>query len=57
MISPMFPQMKEFFAKYPDAGAGARAREQALETVENNIKWLNTYKPALEIWLKEHGFM
>ena len=49
--------MKEFFAKYPDAGAGARAREQALETVQNNIKWLSTNKPDLEHWLKENGFI
>ena len=48
--------MKDFFAKYPDAGAGARAREQALETVQN-IKWLNTNTPELETWLKENGFM
>ncbi len=49
--------MKEFFAKYPDAGAGARAREQALETVQNNIKWLNNNKKDLENWLKLNGFM
>ncbi len=49
--------MKDFFAKYPNAGAGARGREQALETVENNIKWLKVNKPALESWLKANGFM
>lgn len=49
--------MNSFFAKYPDAGAGARAREQALETVQNNIKWLNVNKPDLESWLVENGFM
>lgn len=49
--------MKAFFAKYPDAGAGARAREQAIETVENNIKWLKTNKPDLEKWLKANGFL
>lgn len=50
-------QMKEFFAKYPDAGAGARAREQSIETVQNNIQWLKINKPDLENWLKENGFM
>ncbi|XP_057378962.1 glutamyl aminopeptidase-like [Daphnia carinata] len=50
-------EMKEFFAKYPDAGAGARAREQSLETVKNNIQWLKVNKPDLENWLKENGFM
>lgn len=49
--------MNSFFAKYPDAGAGERAREQALETVQNNIKWLNVNKPDLESWLVENGYM
>lgn len=49
--------MREFFAKYPDAGAGARAREQALETVQNNIKWLSKNTGEIEQWLKQHGFM
>jgi glutamyl aminopeptidase len=53
----MLLQMKEFFAKYPDAGAGARAREQSIETVQNNIQWLKMNKPDLENWLKENGFM
>lgn len=49
--------MKEFFAKYPDAGAGARAREQALETVQNNINWLKNNKADLQTWLVQNGFM
>ena len=32
-------QVKEFFAKYPEAGAGSNPRKQALETITNNIKW------------------
>lgn len=32
-------EMEDFFAKYPDAGAGANARIQALENIRNNIKW------------------
>ncbi|XP_049821502.1 aminopeptidase A isoform X3 [Aethina tumida] len=44
-------EMKEFFAKYPDAGAGATARVQALETVSNNIKWVNRYKAVVEDWI------
>lgn len=43
--------MKQFFAKYPDAGAGATARVQALETVSNNIKWVNRYKAVVEDWI------
>ena len=33
-------EMRAFFEKYPEAGAGARARKQALENVGNNIDWL-----------------
>jgi glutamyl aminopeptidase len=33
-------EMRDFFARYPDAGAGVNARIQALENIENNIKWL-----------------
>ena len=49
--------MIEFFAKYPDAGAGAREREQALETVTKNINWLKNNKRDLENWLDANGFM
>ncbi|XP_064214193.1 aminopeptidase A isoform X3 [Tribolium castaneum] len=44
-------EMKSFFAKYPEAGAGAAARQQALETVANNIKWLEKYKTVVENWI------
>lgn len=45
--------MQFFFAKYPEAGAGAAARQQALETVANNIKWLEKYKTVIEDWIKK----
>lgn len=44
-------EMKDFFEKHPEAGAGAAARKQALETVENNIKWLQTHRKEVEEWL------
>lgn len=47
-------EIKSFFEKYPEAGAGANARKQALEAVENNIKWLNTNQPAIGDWLTEN---
>jgi len=50
-------EMKAFFAQNPEAGAGARAREQALETVQNNISWLATNKETIETWLKNNGYM
>ena len=44
-------QMQHFFAKNPDAGAGAAARVQALETVTNNVKWLSKYQSVVEQWI------
>ncbi|KZC09844.1 Glutamyl aminopeptidase [Dufourea novaeangliae] len=44
-------EIKEFFARYPDAGAGAMNRAKALETVSNNIKWLAKNKEKLASWL------
>ncbi|XP_077156720.1 glutamyl aminopeptidase [Paroedura picta] len=48
-------QMKYFFAKYPEAGAGAAPRDQALETVESNIEWLNNHKEEIAAWLTSQG--
>ncbi|GAB1864921.1 Aminopeptidase [Camponotus japonicus] len=45
-------EMKAFFAKYPDAGAGANNRAKALETVSWNIKWLSEAPPKIDEWLK-----
>ncbi|XP_053981166.1 glutamyl aminopeptidase-like [Hylaeus volcanicus] len=47
-------EMQAFFAKYPDAGAGAMNRAKALETVSNNIKWLAKNSGKLESWLNTH---
>lgn len=44
--------MKEFFAKYPEAGAGKIARQRALERVESNIKWRNKHVTEVTDWLK-----
>lgn len=42
--------MTDFFAQYPEAGAGTQAREQALENVEVNIKWIAKHQSELETW-------
>lgn len=47
-------EIKSFFAKYPDAGAGAMNRAKALETISNNIKWLAKNSGQLESWLNVH---
>lgn len=44
-------EMEEFFKKYPNAGAGQNARIQALEAVQNNIKWLERNKESIGTWL------
>ncbi|XP_015590291.1 glutamyl aminopeptidase isoform X2 [Cephus cinctus] len=48
-------EMKAFFQKYSEAGAGVGARAQALETVSNNIKWLNKNTAKLESWLADQS--
>lgn len=46
-------EIKRFFEEYPDAGAGANARIQALEAVENNIKWLERNQKPINDWLNQ----
>lgn len=43
-------QMQSFFAKYPNAGAGAKPREQVLETVKNNIEWVKLNRKSISEW-------
>ncbi|KAH8335428.1 hypothetical protein KR074_001621 [Drosophila pseudoananassae] len=44
-------EMEQFFAKYPEAGAGTAARVRALETVKNNIVWLAENLEGVDAWL------
>lgn len=44
-------EVESFFAKYPDAGAGARGRMQALETIRGNIAWMKNYQQPISKWL------
>lgn len=46
-------EMKRFFEDFPNAGAGANARVQALEAVENNIKWLERNQEPIKDWLNQ----
>ncbi|XP_023935402.2 glutamyl aminopeptidase isoform X2 [Bicyclus anynana] len=46
-------EMEQFFAQYPEAGAGESARTRALETVRNNIKWSATHLNDVSTWLQE----
>ncbi|XP_024870969.1 glutamyl aminopeptidase-like [Temnothorax curvispinosus] len=47
-------EIKAFFAKYPEAGAGAEGRVKTLETVSKNIKWLARNTEKLKNWLAEN---
>ncbi|CAH2300766.1 glutamyl aminopeptidase [Pelobates cultripes] len=47
-------QMENFFARYPNAGAGETPRKQALETVNNNIAWIEMNKDGIKSWLDAH---
>ncbi|SPP87880.1 glutamyl aminopeptidase isoform X2 [Drosophila guanche] len=48
-------EMQHFFEKYPEAGAGTAARQQALETVKANIKWLSLNKQQVGEWLANYA--
>jgi len=43
--------MDAIFAKYPNAGAGRRARETARENVESNILWKEKNTQIIHNWL------
>lgn len=45
-------EVKAFFAKYPEAGAGASARKEALQIIENNIEWLKNNQKKVGEWLE-----
>ena len=50
-VGHLLYQMEAFFAQYPEAGAGEQYRQQALETVQTNIKWVADNSPQIRDWL------
>ena len=48
-------EMKSFFKKYPDAGAGTQNRKIALETVENNIRFRESHSKDIHNWLQNNS--
>lgn len=44
--------MEVFFSQYPEAGAGERYRQQAIETVKYNIRWVNDNAATILAWLQ-----
>lgn len=48
-------EVETFFKKYPDAGAGANGREQALESIRRNINWMKQNKDVVVDWLRNNA--
>ncbi|XP_028994823.1 glutamyl aminopeptidase [Betta splendens] len=44
-------KMEHFFSLTPNAGAGATPRQQAVETVRNNIEWMRRNEDEIRAWL------
>lgn len=47
-------ELDNFFKKYPEAGAGKRAREQARENIQNNVNWLKTHQETIHQWFSRN---
>lgn len=46
-------EVKDFFERNPEAGAGAAARQETLENIQNRIKWLENNKESVSDWLNQ----
>ncbi|KAH8273104.1 hypothetical protein KR018_001060 [Drosophila ironensis] len=44
-------EVQHFFEKYPDSGAGANSRLEAVETIKYNIEWLASNRDDITSWL------
>ncbi|KAH8247669.1 hypothetical protein KR038_007750 [Drosophila bunnanda] len=44
-------EVQQFYAKYPEAGAGANSRLEAIETIKYNIEWLARNRDDITDWL------
>ncbi|KAL4239647.1 hypothetical protein ACF0H5_000454 [Mactra antiquata] len=47
-------EVDEFFARYPDAGAGKRARQQARESIQRNIDWMDSNADTISTWFEQN---
>ncbi|XP_022079859.1 glutamyl aminopeptidase-like isoform X2 [Acanthaster planci] len=47
-------ELEDFWAEYPDAGAGARGRLQAIERIKTNIKWMEKNEATIAQWLNDN---
>ncbi|XP_062127173.1 glutamyl aminopeptidase [Drosophila sulfurigaster albostrigata] len=44
-------EVEAFYNKYPESGAGAASRQQAIETIKYNINWLQENGASIANWL------
>lgn len=44
-------EVQQFYSKYPEAGAGAASRQEAIETIKYNINWQQQNIPVIANWL------
>ncbi|XP_017084638.2 glutamyl aminopeptidase [Drosophila eugracilis] len=44
-------EVQQFFIKYPESGAGANSRLEAVETIKYNIEWLSSNHADITDWL------
>jgi len=44
-------EVQQFFVKYPESGAGANSRLEAVETIKYNIEWLARNHADITDWL------
>ncbi|XP_022221899.2 glutamyl aminopeptidase [Drosophila obscura] len=44
-------ELQQFYAKYPESGAGANSRLEAVETIKYNIEWLKQNSNDISDWL------
>lgn len=44
-------EVEQFYAKYPESGAGANPRLEAVETIKYNIEWLARNRADISDWL------
>lgn len=47
-------EVQDFFNRYPEAGAGAAARVQTVENIQNRIDWLQNNLGDIGHWLDQN---
>ncbi|POI32927.1 hypothetical protein CIB84_003321 [Bambusicola thoracicus] len=51
---PQLAQVKEFFSSLEEKSAQLRCIQQAIETIEDNIQWMDSYFEEIKTWLQKN---